>query len=264
MNFGVEGIHPSQWLTLTGHRKAAILKRDFTFRERGTIMVWGILGALEEEVALIKEKMTIERQTPMYGTVFYEGTIGEHNIVLVCCGIGKVNAAVCASTAIHQFGAGRIINVGIAGAMKLGLSVMDVVISSEVAFHDQDPVMLRYYPNRQFFEADPYLISLCEEACASLPEINGHFGRGRIVSGDVFVNDSAVKADINKRLAPSCVEMEGAAIGQVSYMNGKPFLVIRTMSDSADEGADTSYDNFIEVAAEHSAKIILKMLELAR
>lgn len=228
------------------------------------MMTWGILGALEEEVALIKEKMTIERQTPMYGTVFYEGNIGSHKIVLVCCGIGKVNAAVCASTVIQHFGAGRVINVGIAGAMKLGLSVMDVVISSEVAFHDQDPIMLRYYPNRQFFEADPYLISLCEQACAALPEIDGHFGTGRVASGDVFVNDSAVKAEINKRLAPACVEMEGAAIGQVSYMNGKPFLVIRTMSDSADEGADDSYDNFIETAAEHSAKIILKMLELTQ
>lgn len=139
---------------------------------------------------------------------------------------------------------------------------MDVVISREVAFHDQDKVMLNYYPQKQFFEADKHLMALCERACSLLPEIRGKYQTGRIVSGDVFVNDSAVKHSINERFSPACVEMEGASIGHVAFMHGKPFLVIRTMSDSADDNADTSYDNFIHVAAEHSAKIILKMLEI--
>ena len=86
---------------------------------------------------------------------------------------------------------------------------------------------------------------------------------GRIVTGDVFVNDRAVKQDLIERFAPSCTEMEGAAIAHASYVNGTPFLIIRTMSDSADDNADTAYDNFIEAAARQSASIVLKMLELA-
>ena len=197
-------------------------------------MKWGILGALDAEVDLIRNKMTITSETPLFGTVFYEGTVGREQIVLVCCGVGKVNAA-----------------------------VLDVVISDEVGFHDQDEVMLKYYPKRAFFPADSSLISLCERACQALPEMEHRWRRGRIVSGDVFVNDAAVKQSINERYTPACVEMEGAAIGHAAYMYRKPYLVIRTMSDAADDAADTSYDNFIDEAAHTSASIILKMLELS-
>lgn len=226
-------------------------------------MKWGILGALDAEVALIRNKMTITSETPMFGTVFYEGTVGREQIVLVCCGVGKVNAAVCAAAVMNQFEADCIINIGIAGAMEHGLKILDVVISSEVGFHDQDEVMLKYYPKRAFFPADSSLASLCERACQALPEMEGRFRHGRIVSGDVFVNDAAVKQSINERYAPACVEMEGAAIGHAAYMYRKPYLVIRTMSDAADDAADTSYDNFIDEAAHTSASIVLKMLELS-
>lgn len=133
-------------------------------------MKWGILGALDAEVALIRNKMTITSETPMFGTVFYEGIVGREQIVLVCCGVGKVNAAVCAAAVMNQFEADCIINIGIAGAMGHGLKILDVVISSEVGFHDQDEVMLKYYPKRAFFPADSFLASLCESACRALPE----------------------------------------------------------------------------------------------
>ena len=174
-------------------------------------MKWGILGALDAEVDLIRNKMTITSETPLFGTVFYEGTVGREQIVLVCCGVGKVNAAVCAAAVMNQFEADCIINIGIAGAMAHGLKILDVVISDEVGFHDQDEVMLKYYPKRAFFPADSSLISLCERACQALPEMEHRWRRGRIVSGDVFVNDAAVKQSINERYAPACVEMEGAA-----------------------------------------------------
>lgn len=225
-------------------------------------MVWGILGALDTEIALIKEKMAVHREVKKFGTTFYEGTLGGKDIVLVCCGIGKVNAAVCASTVLSEFGADRIVNVGIAGAMKPGLRIMDLVIGNETGFHDQDPIMLNYYPNREFFKADPSLVALCEAACRSIGDLQGKFFTGRIMSGDVFVNSAAVKQQINDKYAPLCVEMEGASIAHTAYMYGKPFLIIRTMSDSADDNADESYDNFIDVAAHQSAAIILKMLEI--
>ncbi|MCD8356410.1 MAG: 5'-methylthioadenosine/adenosylhomocysteine nucleosidase [Clostridia bacterium] len=226
-------------------------------------MKWGILGALDAEVDLIRSQMQISSETPLFGTTYYEGTVHGQEIVLVCCGVGKVNAAICAAAAMDKFGADCIINVGIAGAMEHGLKILDVVISSEVGFHDQDDVMLKYYPKHAFFPADTALADLCEQACAAIPEMTGRYRHGRIVSGDVFVNDAAVKKSINDRYTPACVEMEGAAIGHAAFMYEKPYLVIRTMSDAADDDADDTYDDFIGEAAHTSASIILKMLELA-
>lgn len=224
-------------------------------------MVWGILGALDAEVALIREKMQVVSTDNRYGTTFYTGVVEGQKIVLVCCGIGKVNAAVCAAAVISQYGADCIVNVGIAGAMLHGLTVLDVVISKEVGFHDQDPVMLKYYPCRAFFSADKALRTLCEHACSELT-LTGKAVVGRIVSGDVFVSDSATRDRINAQYAPACVEMEGAAIGQVCHMHDKPFLVIRTLSDAADDEAAQTYDDFMDRAAHQSACIILKMLQL--
>lgn len=226
-------------------------------------MTWGILGALDAEIALIRDQMTIESEEARFGTTFYCGTVHGQSIVLACCGVGKVNAAVCAAYVLGTSGADCIINVGIAGAMAHGLHILDVVISTEVGFHDQDAVMLKYYPATAFFPADATLADLCDRACHEIPRLDGKYRHGRIVSGDQFVSESAVKQSINERYAPACVEMEGAAIGHAAFMYEKPYLVIRTMSDAADDAADESYDNFIDDAAQTSAEIILKMLALA-
>lgn len=225
-------------------------------------MKYGIIGALDAEVALVREKMNVTASQQMLGTTFITGTLGRHEVVLVCCGIGKVNAAVCAHTVIREFGAEAVINIGIAGAMAHGLHVMDVVLSTEAGFHDQDPVMLKYYPQKEFFPADAKLLALGERACGEC-ELHGNYCTGRIVTGDVFVNDAATKQRLVERYAPACTEMEGAAIAHACYMNATPFLIIRTMSDSADDEADCSYDNFIDDAAHQSARIVLKMLELS-
>lgn len=226
-------------------------------------MVWGILGALDAEIALIREQMEIEKQEDRFGTTFYFGTVHGKPVVLACCGVGKVNAAVCAAYVLGTCGADCVVNVGIAGAMKPGLHMLDVVISEEVGFHDQDTVMLNYYPKRAFFQADSALAVLCDRACAEIPRLSGKYLHGRIASGDQFVSETAVKQSINERYAPACVEMEGAAVGHAAFMYEKPFLVIRTMSDAADDNADETYDNFIDEAAKTSAEIILHMLALA-
>ena len=223
-------------------------------------MKWGILGALDAEVDLIRNKMTITSETPLFGTVFYEGTVGREQIVLVCCGVGKVNAAVCAAAVMNQFEADCIINIGIAGAMAHGLKILDIVISDEVGFHDQDEVMLKYYPKRAFFPADSSLISLCERACQALPEMEHRWRRGRIVSGDVFVNDAAVKQSINERYTPACVEMEGASIAQTAYLSKTPCLVIRSISDCPDNNNKVTYEEFLETSSNKVAQIMYAIL----
>lgn len=222
-------------------------------------MVWGILGALDREVALLRKEMTVTREVPAFGTTFLFGTIHTQEVVVACCGIGKVNAAACATFLVLN-GCDRIINVGIAGAVGRGLSTLDVVISRELCFHDQDPIMLKYFPARQFFSADPDLIARCEAVCARPGILNGTYRVGRIATGDRFVADPVLKDAIVEACQPDCVEMEGAAIAHVACAAGKPCLVIRTMSDCADDAAQTTYDDFLERAADQSAHIILAML----
>lgn len=222
-------------------------------------MVWGILGALDREVALLREKMIVTREVSAFGTTFLFGSISGCEAVVACCGIGKVNAASCATFLVLN-GCDCIINVGIAGAVGSGLSTLDVVISRELCFHDQDAVMLNYFPSRKFFQGDPELIARCEAACAQPGVLTGAYRVGRIATGDRFVADPVLKNAIVEACHPDCVEMEGAAIAHVAYAAGKPCLVIRTMSDCADDAAPATYDNFLERAADQSAHIILTML----
>lgn len=222
-------------------------------------MIWGILGALDREVALLREQMTVSKEVSAFGTTFFFGTIHNQDVVVACCGIGKVNAASC-TTFLVLNGCDCIINVGIAGAVGHGLSTLDVVISRELCFHDQDAIMLKYFPARQFFPGDPTLIARCEAVCKQPGILNGTYRLGRIATGDKFVADPNLKRAIVEAVAPDCVEMEGAAIAHVAYASGKPCLVIRTMSDCADDAAPTTYDDFLERAADQSAHIILAML----
>lgn len=221
---------------------------------------WGILGALDREVALLREQMIVEQEEQLLGTTFLSGTLYGQRVVVACCGIGKVNAASCATYLLYCKGCDVLINVGIAGGVGAGLHTLDVVISKEVCFHDQDAVMLKYFPARQFFEADETLRALCRTVCDT-GILTGAWREGRIATGDRFVADRATRDAIVAAVAPDCVEMEGAAIAHVAYAAGKPFLIIRTMSDCADDDASTTYDNFLERAADQSAHIILGMLQ---
>ena len=223
-------------------------------------MNWGIIGALDAEVALIKEQMNVEKTLTIYGSDFITGTIGTERVTVVCSSIGTINAAACASSLIREFGAEAVVNVGIAGAMGKGLKVLDVVVSEDTVFHDKDhSVLEKYYPFKRSYAASPKLIEQCVHAIKSL-ESPPNYQIGRVATGDVFVNDPVLKAKIAGDYAPLCVEMEGAAVGQIATMGNIPFLVIRTLSDNADENADQTYDNFLERAAYQSANIILNMI----
>lgn len=225
-------------------------------------MVWGIIGALPEEVSLLCDAMEITGQEQHYGSTFYRGTLEGKQVVVVCCSIGKVNAALCTSLIIREMNADAVINVGIAGAMDKRLKVLDVVLSTNVAFHDAEPIMKNYYPFHLDFDADEKLLSIAQRACK---ELNGEFTHycGRIATGDVFVQGGSVKDKIVEHLSPLCVEMEGAAIAHAAFVNDKPFLIIRTISDSADDEASLTYDVFKDRAAEQSAHIVRNMLKLS-
>ncbi len=218
-------------------------------------MLWGILGALEREVTLLREKMTIEKTEQALGTEFIFGTLHGQCVILARCGIGKVNAAACATWLLFKAGCDCIINVGIAGGVAHGLKPMDVVISRELCFHDQDVEV----PTLSLL-GDAELLRRCHNACAQPGVLLGRLHEGRIATGDKFVTDNATRDSIVAKVAPDCVEMEGAAIAHVATLAQKPFLVIRTMSDCADDAAEGTYDNFFARAADQSAHIILAML----
>lgn len=223
---------------------------------------WGILGALDREVAILREAMVVEQQENALGTTFYSGRLYGQPVVLVCCGIGKVNAAACATYLTCVKKCDILINAGIAGGVRQGLRMLDVVISKELCFHDQDAVMLKYFPKCQFFQADTRLIALCEKACAQPEVLNTQLVVGRIATGDKFVNDRVTREAIVAATHPDCVEMEGAAIAHVAMATETPFLVLRTMSDCADDETNTTYDDFFERAADQSARILMEMLRL--
>ncbi len=224
-------------------------------------MTWGILGALDREVALLRERMRVARIEEALGTEFLFGELCGKQVVVACCGIGKVNAAACATWMLFVAGCDCLVNVGIAGAVGKGLRTLDVVLSRETCFHDQDAVMLKYFPKQRFFSGDAGLLALARKACATPGVLQGAFRDGRIASGDRFVCTKAERDRIVAECAPDCVEMEGAAIAHVAFASGKPALIIRTMSDCADDSAHETYDDFIDRAAEQSARILLAMLE---
>jgi len=221
--------------------------------------MWGIIGAMEQEIELIVGKMQDVTVTKHYDGSFYTGTIAGVPVTVAGGGIGKIRAALAAHIIIQQYGADRIINTGVAGGVSDRLKTCDVVISEEVIFHDTDEhYMTEYYPYRYCFQADERLIELAKKAVKDNTGASAVVGR--IATGDVFVSDPEVKSRIVSAVSPLCVEMEGAAIGETAYMNDVPFVVIRSISDDAGETAQMKFEEYLEKAAAVSAAIVLEMI----
>ena len=181
-------------------------------------------------------------------------------------GIGKVNAAVCTQILVDEFQADCVINTGIAGSLNADINIGDIVISKDVLHHDMDAVNFGY-PLGQIpqiavfaFEADQELADRAERICHEVnPEISVF--RGRIVSGDQFIADKAVKERLISNFGGYCTEMEGAAIAQTAYLNQIPFVILRAISDKADDSATMDYPTFERQAAEHCVKLVEGLLE---
>lgn len=224
----------------------------------------GIIGAMDEEVAKVKEQMENVQIMTKADMEFFEGTVNGHPVVVVRSGIGKVNAAMCTQILADTYHVDAIINTGIAGSLNADINIGDIVLSTDTLEHDMDAVAFGY-PLGQVprmdtlsFEADKRLRELAKQSCKKVnPDITVF--EGRIVSGDQFVSDKEKKQWLVEHFAGYCTEMEGAAIAHAAYLNRIPFLIIRAISDKADDSATVDYPAFEAKAIEHSVKLILEL-----
>ena len=221
----------------------------------------GIIGAMPSELKNIQTIQVNPVIKKIAGYDFHESMHGTNKIITVCCGIGKVNAAVCTQILIDMFHVEHIINTGIAGGLKTNIHVLEIVISTSVLPHDLDAHFLADYPPYHAeFEADTALQSLACEVCR---EMNIVYHQGKIISGDAFITDSQIKANLIEQFHPYAVDMETAAIGQTAWRNQIPFVSIRCISDLADDDGAMSFDEFELLAAERVAEIVMKLCENA-
>ncbi len=221
----------------------------------------GIIGAMDEEVSIIKGQMQDVTVKSVASMDFYEGKLLEKEVVVVRCGIGKVNAAVCTQILVDLFQVDGVINTGVAGSLRNEIDIADIVLSTDTLQHDVDATGFGYPAGviprmeQSIFKADERLIALAKEVCAEVvPEIGIH--TGRVVSGDQFISDSEKKAWLTKNFDGYCTEMEGAAIAQTAYLNHIPFLIIRAISDKADHSAEMTYQDFEEIAIRNTVKLL--------
>ena len=195
----------------------------------------GIIGAMPEEVAILRDRLGEVKHYHQGGIDIDVGSLDQKEVVLCCCGMGKASAAAATQLLITGFGVDMVINSGFAGNMTSALGVGDVVISQTVTYHDATLSMLsQSYPFLERFQADEKMVHAAQKACE---ELDVHFAVGTIATGDQFICESEVKSRIAKEYAPLCVEMEGAAIAHIAMKKDVPFVIIRSMSDDADEGA---------------------------
>ena len=226
----------------------------------------GIIGAMDLEVDALKEKMTGVTITTRARMDFYEGKLNHADVVVVRCGIGKVNAALCVQILADLFDVTHVINTGVAGSLNAALDIGDILISRDVIHHDVD-VRIFGYPlgevpqlGTRAFPAEETMAELAVELCGQVnPDIRVKLGR--VVSGDQFISDSEVKARLIEEFQADCTEMEGASIAQGAWLNGLPFLIIRAISDKADDSAQMDYPTFERAAAVHSARLVEALVE---
>lgn len=225
-------------------------------------MTYGIIAAKGVETEAIEAAMT-ETKKETVGTIdFVLGRIGESRVVLATCGVGKVFAAMCAQTMILTYKPDVVVNTGVGGTLTAELGIGDVAVSTGVVQHDMDtsavgdPVGMISGINQILLPASE---ELTERMCEAAQATGLHYVRGVIASGDRFVNDAATKERITALFGAIACEMEGAAIGHVCYVNGVPFTVVRSISDSADGHACEDYPAFLLRAAHQSAALVVRL-----
>lgn len=219
-----------------------------------------IIGAMPSELADIRNILGNAEIKRISGFDFYINTYKGNKIINACCGIAKVNAALCTQVMIDNFNPDCVINTGVAGGMNSSVKVCDIVISTEVLPHDLDLHFLNDYPPYcGIFKADEKLIETAEKVCA---EYGVNSFRGRIVSGEAFVSDSELKSAIQANFDPYAVDMESAAVGHACYLNEMPYVSVRCISDNADDEGAMSFDEFEKIAAKRVAEIVLRMTEI--
>ncbi len=227
----------------------------------------GIIGAMEDEVAALKEAMEVQETIEKASMIFCKGMLCGKEVVVVRSGIGKVNAGICAQILVDRFGVDVLINTGIAGSLDAKIDIGDMVISTDALHHDMDASefgdALGQVPRMDVlsFPADETLVKKAVQASEKAnPDI--HTFTGRIVSGDQFIASREVKERIVKNFHPLCVEMEGAGIAQAAYLNQVSYVIIRAISDKADNSAHVDYPTFEQQAIAHSVRLVKELLTI--
>ncbi|WP_163581263.1 5'-methylthioadenosine/S-adenosylhomocysteine nucleosidase [Gracilibacillus saliphilus] len=225
----------------------------------------GIIGAMDEEVELLKEKMEITGTERIANSDFFVGKLEGKDVVLLKSGIGKVNAAIATTILFERYQPDYVINTGSAGGFHHDLEVGDIVISTEVVHHDVDVTAFDYKYGQvpglpALFQANPILI---EKAMLAAKQLDGiEAMKGLISTGDAFMQDEK-KVQFVREKFPEMIaaEMEAAAIAQVCYQYSRPFVIIRALSDIAGKNSSVSFDSFLEKAATNAAKIIIDVVK---
>ena len=224
----------------------------------------GIIAAMEGELKLLVENLEDKSQETVLSNVYYSGRYGEHELVLVQSGVGKVMSAMSVAILVESFKVDAIINTGSAGAVATGLNVGDVVVADTLVYHDVDLTAFGYDHGQMsmqplYFHSDKTFVSTFE-AVLSKEEMTSKVGL--IATGDSFIAGQE-KIDVIKGHFPQvlAVEMEGAAIAQAAQATGKPFVVVRAMSDTAAHDANITFDEFIIEAGKRSAQVLMAFLK---
>ena len=222
---------------------------------------------MDKEVRTLIQMMDIEKTVDKASLKFYIGKLEGKDVVLVQCGIGKVNSALCAQILISEFDVDAVVNTGVAGAIHSSLDVNDIVISTEAIQYDVDATAFGYKKGQipqmenSVFKADETLMETAYQS--SLEQAEGEdfkIVKGRVATGDIFISSKELKEELENDFKAYCGEMEGGAIAHACTVNNIPFVIIRAMSDKADGSADVTYEEFVDKAAENSKDIVLRML----
>lgn len=224
----------------------------------------GIIGAMEEEITLLRHKLTAVQTLRRAGCEIYIGQLDGINVALLRSGIGKVAAALGTTLLLEHFHPSLIINTGSAGGLINTLQIGDIIISDRVGYHDADVTAFGYQPGQMagcppVFIADEYLVDLAER-CSQRLELSAR--RGLICSGDAFINGAAPLKRIRQTFpGVAAVDMEAAAIAQVCHHFSVPFVVLRAVSDVADSESHINFKQFLTVAAKRSSQLVAAVLQ---
>ncbi len=246
------------------------------FITTGAVSKLGIVGAMDVELGLLREEMQVERVDTIAQRIFYSGTIDGIDLVCVKAGIGKVNAALTAEILIMKYAVDAVVFTGVAGGINPRLDIGDIVISERIIHHDYGQVVPDVFIpwDTIGYVADSFLVDIAERAAGnakltSIPrKLCKETGRlptiktGRVVTGDQFIASEKKRKWIEETFHADCVEMEGAAVAQVCVINDIPFVVIRCLSDLANEEADIDFEEFVRYAAENSNLIVKEILNI--
>lgn len=226
-------------------------------------MTIAIISAMEQEIRHYLEESTVNETWERAGLTIHQAEYHHHTLKLVTAGVGKVNAALCSQLLIDAFEIDAVVCTGVAGALHDGLGIGDIVIGADCVQHDIKVDFLGLprgqipFSDLRFFSASDGMVELAQAVDAGDRSVHV----GRVCTGDAFIQDETRRSQIQKELDGDCVEMEGAAVGQVCTLNQVPFLLVRAISDRADGSSDVDFQAFLTEAADASARIVLQLLE---